>query len=38
VYTFDFQDNLDTLGRTRRRIYDDGDIFVLDLATRTTTP
>jgi hypothetical protein len=29
--TFDFQDNLAELGTTRRRLYDDSDIFVLDL-------
>jgi hypothetical protein len=29
--TYDFQDNLAELGRTRRRIYDDGKNFVLDL-------
>ncbi|WP_226579086.1 hypothetical protein [Microseira wollei] len=28
---FNFQDNLDELGKTRKRIYDDGDIFVIDL-------
>ena len=30
--TFDFQENLDELGGSRRRIYDDGQIVVLDLA------
>jgi hypothetical protein len=30
-YTFDFQDNLQQLGRARKRVYDDGDIFVLDV-------
>jgi hypothetical protein len=30
-HTLDFQDNLKELGNTRKRIYDDGDIFVLDL-------
>lgn len=30
-HTFDFQDNLLKLGNFKRRIYDDGDIFVLDL-------
>ena len=30
-HTVDFQDNLDKLGNTRKRIYDDGEIFVLDL-------
>jgi hypothetical protein len=29
--TFDFQDNLDQLGSTRKRIYDDGENFVIDL-------
>jgi hypothetical protein len=33
-HTFDFQDNLKQLGGNRKRIYDDGDIFVLDLLTR----
>jgi hypothetical protein len=33
-HTFDFQDNLKQLGETRKRIYDDGDIFVLDLLSR----
>ncbi len=31
--TFDFQDNLSELGKTRKRIYDDGEVFVLDIAT-----
>ncbi len=30
-YTFNFQDNLKQLGETRKRIYDDGENFVLDL-------
>lgn len=30
-HTFDFQDDLQELGRTRNRVYDDGKIFVLDL-------
>jgi len=29
---FDFQRSLDELGRTRARLYDDGDVFVIDLA------
>jgi hypothetical protein len=29
---FDFQRSLDELGRTRERVFDDGDVFVLDLA------
>jgi hypothetical protein len=33
LHTQDFQRNLDELGRTRTRVYDDGDVFVLDLAT-----
>ena len=33
-HTFDFQDNLEKLGQTRKRIYDDGNIFVLDLLKR----
>jgi hypothetical protein len=31
-YALDFQDNLFKLGRTRKRIYDDGGNFVLDLS------
>ena len=31
LHTYDFQQNLAELGRTRRRIFDDGDVFVLDL-------
>jgi hypothetical protein len=31
--TFDFQDNLQELGRTRRKLYDDGSAFVVDLQT-----
>jgi hypothetical protein len=34
VHYFDFQDNLATLGQSRKRIYDDGSIFVLDLTQR----
>jgi hypothetical protein len=30
-HTLDFQANLTELGRTRRRIFDNGDVFVLDL-------
>lgn len=30
-FTFDFQASLEELGRTRHRLYDDGDVFVLDL-------
>ncbi|NET58677.1 MAG: hypothetical protein F6K47_21735 [Symploca sp. SIO2E6] len=33
-HTFDFQDNLKQLGDTRKRIYDDGENFVLDLLSR----
>ncbi|NOZ68849.1 MAG: hypothetical protein GXP46_06320 [Deferribacteres bacterium] len=33
-HTIDFQDNLKELGDTRKRIYDDGDIFVIDLLSR----
>jgi hypothetical protein len=33
-HTFDFQNNLEQLGKTRKRVYDDGDIFVLDLLSR----
>ena len=31
MHTFDFQDNLSILGDNYKRIYDDGEIFVLDL-------
>jgi hypothetical protein len=31
---FEYHDLLEALGRTRARIYDDGDIFVLDLSKR----
>jgi hypothetical protein len=31
---FEYHDLLETLGRTRERIYDDGDMFVLDLSQR----
>src|SRR5262249_17255389 len=31
AYTFDFQDNLRSLGDSRRRLYDDGRRFLLDL-------
>ena len=31
---WDFQANLKELGNTRKRIYDDGDIFILDLSSR----
>jgi len=33
-HAFDFQDNLEQLGKTRKRIYDDGYVFVLDLLNR----
>jgi hypothetical protein len=33
-HAFDFQNNLKQLGETRKRIYDDGYIFVLDLLNR----
>ncbi|MHC4571509.1 MAG: hypothetical protein ACYS0C_05485, partial [Planctomycetota bacterium] len=33
-HAFDFQDNLKQLGKTRKRIHDDGYIFVLDLFSR----
>ncbi len=33
--TLDFQENLKELGQTRKRIYDDGEFFVLDLLNRT---
>ncbi|TAN34179.1 hypothetical protein EPN28_00360 [Patescibacteria group bacterium] len=33
--TFDFNDNLKELGQSRKRIFDDGKIFVLDLASLT---
>jgi hypothetical protein len=31
---FDFQDNLSLLGHSREKLYDDGAIFVIDLATK----
>jgi hypothetical protein len=31
LLTFDFQKSLEELGRTRKRIYDDGSVFMLDL-------
>lgn len=34
AHVFDFNQSLQQLGRSRKRIYDDGDIFVLDLAQR----
>lgn len=34
--TYDFQDNLTELGKTRKRIYDDGRYFVLDLLEPST--
>ena len=37
-HTFDFQDNLSELGKTRTRIYDDGEVFVLDLASSAVQP
>jgi hypothetical protein len=30
-FTFEFEENVSALGVTRKRIYDDGDIFVIDL-------
>ena len=33
LHTRDFQRNLSELGRTRKVLYDDGDVFVLDLGT-----
>jgi hypothetical protein len=33
---WDFQANLKELGNTRKRIYDDGDIFILDLSSRAS--
>jgi hypothetical protein len=33
---WDFQANLKELGNTRKRVYDDGDIFILDLLSRTS--
>jgi len=35
---FDFEDNISLLGETRRRIFDNGKIFVLDLATKIPKP
>jgi hypothetical protein len=37
TYVFDFQDNLRELGRTRRRVYDDGRIWVIDLSRQVGT-
>jgi hypothetical protein len=37
-HAFDFQDNLLELGNKRKRIYDDGETFVLDLSIRTEEP
>jgi hypothetical protein len=34
LYSYDFEDNLEGLGRTRRHLYDDGNSFVLDLLQR----
>jgi hypothetical protein len=31
-YSYDFEDNMEGLGKTRKRIYDDGNSFVLDLS------
>jgi len=31
LYSYDFEDNMEGLGKTRRHIYDDGNSFVLDL-------
>jgi hypothetical protein len=35
---YDFQDNCVLLGKTRKRLYDDGQMFVLDLATPAQSP
>jgi hypothetical protein len=35
---FDFQDNCVLLGKSRKKLYDDGNMFVLDLATPTQSP
>ncbi|MCH8342743.1 MAG: hypothetical protein IH983_02020 [Planctomycetes bacterium] len=37
-HTFDLQDNLSQLANTRTRIYDDGEVFVLDLASSAVQP
>jgi hypothetical protein len=34
-HTFDFQENLEQLGKTRKRIFDDGKVFVIDLLNLT---
>lgn len=34
--SLDFEFNLQELGKTRKRVYDDGDIFILDLLSRTS--
>jgi hypothetical protein len=31
LYSYDFEDNMEGLGKTRRHLYDDGNSFVLDL-------
>ncbi len=33
-YTLDFHDNLRKLGQSRKKVYDDGEIFVIDLLSR----
>jgi hypothetical protein len=33
--TWEFEVNLKELGKTRKRVYNDGDIFILDLLSRT---
>ena len=38
LQTQDFQDNLQQLGKTRTRIYDDGKNFVLDLLQPSVAP
>ena len=37
-HTFDLQDNLSQLANTRTRIYDDGEVFVLDIASSAVQP
>jgi hypothetical protein len=32
--TFEFQDSLQKLGESRKRIYDDGENFVIDLSSK----
>jgi hypothetical protein len=35
---FDFQDNAYQLGETRKKLYDNGEMFLIDLEQRTSSP